>query len=72
MWIPARGKLAVSGRFGNVGVPPDRVRAGPLTRRFHPSAAWQASATRWAAARSPAAAARVLDQCRDVLVTGQR
>ena len=52
MWIPAPGKLAVNGRFGNVGVPPGRLRADLLSRLFHPSAARQAAIVRSAAARN--------------------
>jgi len=36
MWFPARGKLAVNGAFGNVGVPPSQVFAGLLSRLGSP------------------------------------
>ncbi len=32
MWFPARGKLAVNGAFGNVGVPPSTLRHGLVNR----------------------------------------
>ena len=36
MWFPARGKLAVNGAFGNVGVPLSQVFAGLLSRPGSP------------------------------------
>jgi hypothetical protein len=36
MWFPARGKLAVNGGFGNVGVPPARVSGGLVSRLVSP------------------------------------
>ena len=36
MWFPARGKLAVNGAFGNVGVPPSQVFAGLVSRPASP------------------------------------
>jgi hypothetical protein len=36
MWFPARGKLAVNGAFGNVGVPPVRLSAGLISRPVSP------------------------------------
>jgi hypothetical protein len=36
MWFPARGKLAVNGAFGNVGVPPATLRAGLVNRPGSP------------------------------------
>ena len=36
MWIPAPGKLAVNGGFGNVGVPPHPMFMGLISRRVSP------------------------------------
>ena len=36
MWFPARGKLAVNGGFGNVGVPPSQVFASLVSRPASP------------------------------------
>jgi len=36
MWFPAPGKLAVNDGFGNVGVPPDRVSTGLVSRPVSP------------------------------------
>ena len=36
MWFPARGKLAVNGAFGNVGVPPPALRPGLVNRPDSP------------------------------------
>jgi hypothetical protein len=36
MWFPARGKLAVNGAFGNVGVPPPALRVDLVDRLGSP------------------------------------
>jgi hypothetical protein len=36
MWFPARGKLAVNGAFGNVGVPPATLRPDLVNRPDSP------------------------------------
>jgi len=36
MWFLAPGKLAVNGAFGNVGVPPNRLSGGLISRRVSP------------------------------------
>ena len=36
MWFPAPGKLAVNGRFGNVGVPPLRLSGTLISRAVSP------------------------------------